>query len=214
MAGRPPGGSADGKQRLLNACWNLLVELPVGQRLTIAAVCDRAECTPPTLYHHFGDLAALERAASRRTYSVWSDEMQAASSSVSDPRERMTEKARAYLGWARQHPDAYHVLFSQPRRSEDPNTMELKSPAFMSLTEDLAEIHDVPIEHPSIMPLALAFWTGLHGAASLAIAVPFYTDAMQDTVLDVLSSALIAYRADEHFTQPTELSHVSLRDAS
>lgn len=192
MAGRPPGGSADGKKRLLDACWKLLLELPIGERLTIAAVCEEARCTPPTLYHHFGDLSSLERASSRRAHLTWSEEVEKANVGVSDPRDRLMAKAHSYLTWARNHPDAYHILFSQPRKGVDPHAEGLDTPAFQSLLMDLAKLHHVPPTDPSITPLAFAFWTGLHGLASLAISIPFFPEAMQDSVLEVLTEAFIA----------------------
>jgi len=160
MAGRPPGSSANGKQRLLDACWDLLVELPVGERLTISAVCEKAGCTPPTLYHHFGDLAALERAASRRAYVAWSEDVETACASTTDPEERLLERGRAYLQWADEHVDAYHVLFSQPRKSQDPNAQGIEAPGFQALLNDLGEIHDLA---SPIQPSCL--WRSPTGAA-------------------------------------------------
>lgn len=187
MAGRPPGGSADGKQRLLDACWNLLVELPIGERLTISAVCDRAGCTPPTLYHHFGDLGSLERAASRRAHSAWSDELESACSSIDDPQDRLLHRGKAYLQWAHDHVDAYHVLFSQPRRSVDPNAETVKVPGFQALLRDLEEIHDLPHSDPAALPLAFAYWTGIHGLASLAVTVPFFPKDVQESTLEIMT---------------------------
>lgn len=192
MAGRPPGGSADGKKRLLDACWKLLVEQSTGERLTIAAVCDEARCTPPTLYHHFGDLASLERAASRRAHLAWSEEVEKANVAISDPRERLSAKANSYLTWARKHPDAYYILFSQPRKGVDPQAEGLDTPAFQSLMLDIAKLHHVASSDQTVMPLAFAFWTGLHGLASLAISMPFFPEAMQNSVLDVITEAFVA----------------------
>lgn len=192
MAGRPPGGSADGKKRLLDACWKLLEELPIGERLTIAAVCDEARCTPPTLYHHFGDLSSLERAASRRAHTKWGEEMEEANAAISNPRKRLLNKAHSYLAWARKHPDAYHVLFAQPRKGLDPQAGGLDTPAFQSLLLDLAKLHHLSPADPAVMPLAFAFWTGLHGVASLAITMPFFPEEMQISVLEVITEAMMA----------------------
>ena len=193
MAGRPPGDSADGKKRLLDACWELLVETPQGERLTIAAVCERARCTPPTLYHHFGDLASLERAASRRAYMAWNEDVQSSCSHIKDPNKRLAERGRSYLGWAIKHPDAYTALFSLPRKADDPNTASLDGAGFQALTNDLAEIHQVPAADPSVVPLAFAFWAGVHGLASLSITVPYFPQGIQESTLEIMTRSFIEH---------------------
>lgn len=196
MAGRPPGNTADGKKRLLDACWELLVETPPGQRLTIAAVCDRARCTPPTLYHHFGDLATLERAASRRAYLAWSEEMDTYGAGVADPKERILERGRAYVQWAVQHPEAYHALFSQPRKVTDGKGEPVTGSGTQALLEDLAEIHGTHAEDSALLPLMYANWAGVHGLASLSIAVPFFPEEIRESTLGVLADSLTAQGLD------------------
>ncbi len=198
MAGRPPGGSANGKQRLLDACWDLLVELPVGERLTISAVCDKAGCTPPTLYHHFGELVSLERAASRRAYVAWSEDLEHVCSSIEEPQERLRERGKAYLQWAHAHVDAYHVLFSQPRKSEDPNAQNAEAPGFQALLSDLGEIHDRPASDPALLPLAFAYWSGVHGLASLSITVPFLSFKTQQSTLVLMTNAFLSHGLSDH----------------
>lgn len=193
MAGRPPGDSADGKQRLLDACWELLVETPQGERLTIAAVCERARCTPPTLYHHFGDLASLERASSRRAYVAWSEDVESKCGPIKDPRKRLTARGQAYLNWALKHPDAYTVLFSLPRKAEDPNAATLHVAGFQSLLEDLAEIHQVLPSDPSVVPLGFAYWAGVHGLASLSISVPYFPETIRDTTLAIMTESFVTH---------------------
>lgn len=193
MAGRPPGASADGKKRLLDACWNLLVELPVGERLTISAVCDRAGCTPPTLYHHFGDLSSLERAASRRAHASWSEDLESACASETDPEVRLRQRGNAYLSWAQQHVDAYHVLFSQPRKGRDPHAESAEAPGFQALLQDLGEIHGLPASDSALLPLAFAYWSGIHGLATLAVTVPFFPQEAQESALEIMTHSFISH---------------------
>lgn len=194
MAGRPPAGSATGKKRLLDACWKLLREQPVAKPLTIAAVCEEAGCTPPTLYHHFGDLDSLRRAASRRAHLEWSEEMALSTTSDGDPKQQIRDGARVYLEWAIEHPDAYHVMFSQPRREDDPNPHEetIDTPSFVALRTYLAELHDMPLEDPSIILLALNFWAAVHGLASLSVTMPFFPAEVRESVMATTIDALLA----------------------
>lgn len=193
MAGRPPGDSADGKKRLLDACWELLVETPQGERLTIAAVCERARCTPPTLYHHFGDLASLERAASRRAYVAWNQDVEATCGPIKDPRKRLAARGEAYINWALKHPDAYTVLFSLPRKADDPNAASLHGAGLQALLQDLGEIHQVLPSDPSVVPLAFAYWAGVHGLSSLAISVPYFPESIRETTLAIMTESFIMH---------------------
>lgn len=190
MAGRPPGDRANGKKRLLDACWELLVEVPQGERLTISSVCERANCTPPTLYHHFGDLASLERAASRRAFLEWNEHIESTCAHIADPRKRLVERARIYLTWAQAHPDAYAALFCLPRRAEDPNTVAMESAGFDALLQDLSEVHDTHPSDEALRPLAYAYWTGVHGLASLANTVPDFFHNVQESTLGVMIDSL------------------------
>lgn len=166
MAGRPPGDSADGRVRLLDACWSLLLENEPGERITIAAVCERARCTPPTLYHHFGDLSALEEAASARAFEAWSASVSDRYASVPDPRERLHVHGRAYLEWATENADAYYVLFNRPGKLPSDGS----APSFPDIMEILAAIHDRRPDDPSIYAMGFAFFSAVHGLANLAIA--------------------------------------------
>ena len=206
MAGRPPGDSADGKKRLLDACWELLVETPQGERLTIAAVCERARCTPPTLYHHFGDLASLERAASRRAYVAWNEDVDSTCAPIKDPTKRLAARGQAYLDWALAHPDAYTVLFSLPRKADDPNAATLHGAGLQSLLNDLGEIHHVLPSDPSVVPLAFAYWAGVHGLASLSISVPYFPKDIRVTTLDIMTGAFTKHGPVEAPSWATDMS--------
>lgn len=211
MAGRPPGDSADGKKRLLDACWELLVETPQGERLTIAAVCERARCTPPTLYHHFGDLASLERAASRRAYVAWNQDVESTCGAIKDPHKRLAARGEAYLQWALRNPDAYTVLFSLPRKAEDPNTASLQGAGLQSLVQDIADVHQLPSTDPSLIPLAFAYWAGVHGLASLSISVPYFPENIRETTLAIMTEAFTSHIPAE---APAWAASVSFMDTS
>lgn len=189
MVGRPPGDSADGKQRLLDACWHLLLENEPGERLTIAAVCERAECTPPTLYHHYGDLATLENAASTRAFTEWNDELETEFTAISDPRERLRRYAHEYLDWAIDNPDAYSILFSRPGRLGPDGT----GPRFKGLLQALSDIHGRPIDDPGLIAQSLAFWCTLHGTATMALAAPGVPREAEVATLDYIEAALAAF---------------------
>lgn len=192
MAGRPPGDSADGRLRLLDACWALLLENEPGERLTIAAVCERARCTPPTLYHHFGDLANLEREASARAFGQWAAALSAECAKVKDPAERLHRHGRAYLDWAIANPDAYFVLFCRPGKLGP----EGHGPIYPDLLANLAELHDRDPEDPGLFAMGFAFWSAVHGLACLCIASPLPEETRSST-LEYFEAALNTYGPPE-----------------
>lgn len=192
MAGRPPGDSADGRLRLLDACWSLLLENEPGERLTIAAVCDRAKCTPPTLYHHFGDLANLELVASARAFGEWAEALDAEISQVKDPAKRLHRHGRAYLEWAYEHPDAYMVLFARAGKLGP----EGHGPKFPGLLANLAELHGRDADDPSMFAMGFAFWSMVHGLACLGIASPLPEETITST-LEYFEAALGAFGPPE-----------------
>lgn len=189
MPGRPSGKSADGRARLLDACWALLLENEPGERLTITAVCEQAGVTPPTLYHHFGDLGSLEAAASQRAFTQWQEKITEEASSAGTPEERLKRFTDAYLAWAMTHPDAYIILFSRPGQLGSDG----KGPRFQSMMTSLSEIHGLPVDDPSLMAISFSLWAGLHGAAMLLVVAPLLPLGAIQTTMDHLTDAINSY---------------------
>ncbi|GAB3818471.1 hypothetical protein GCM10028820_20880 [Tessaracoccus terricola] len=164
-----------------------MLENEPGERLTIAAVCERAKCTPPTLYHHFGDLSNLELAASGRAFEDWAQCIRAEISKVKDPHERLHQHGREYVKWAYEHPDAYMVLFARAGKLAP----EGHGPKFPDLLETLAEIHGREPDDPGLFAMGFAFWSGVHGLACLGIASPLPSETLVST-LEYFEEALNA----------------------
>lgn len=193
MAGRPPGDSADGRERLLRACWDLLVDSEAGTKITIAAVCAKAGCTPPTLYHHFGSLESLEVEASSIGFNAWSDDLLSDYEDIDDGETRLIRLAWAYLDWAAANPKAYHVIFTSQGGALFPETLtELRHLGPMSrLIDDLARLLGTDPEEPHVLQLTLTLWSAIHGIASLAIASPHFTREMQEATFKQITEAII-----------------------
>lgn len=192
MVGRPPGDSADGKERLLDACWKLLLDLIPGQRLTIAAVCEEAGCTPPTLYHHFGSLESLERAASERALEQWSEELMASYGQVEDVEERLMQFAREYMDWGIENPRAFYVMFMRPGANYLPDGLSnlRRIPPLEHIITDLGAVCGLDEDDPVLLQMALSHWVAANGIISMAIASASFTREAQDATFEQLTSSM------------------------
>lgn len=193
MAGRPPGDSADGKVRLLDACWRLLMDIEPGKKLTIAAVCSEAGCTPPTLYHHFGSLPALERAASERALERWGEQLLERYRDNDEVEARLLAIARDYVDWAVENPRAYSVMFARPGADYFPKDLnDLHQLILMpEILEDLGTLCDLDPDGPEIMQLAISHWVVIHGLASMAIASADFDRELQQATFSQITDALV-----------------------
>lgn len=191
--GRPKRGLGSGRGRLLDACWDLLVEsAESGRAVTVAAVCRRAGCTPPTLYHHFDDLPTLRRAAGERAFGQWARRVEEGVAGSADPAERLRRRGAAYLQWGAQHPQAYRALFLAPAAgpSGEPGP---SGPAegFQALLADVAALGG-GVGDSELLPVAMAFWSAVHGLTSLAVVSPGLPRALREAAYERLADALIA----------------------
>ncbi|MBK7720705.1 MAG: TetR/AcrR family transcriptional regulator [Austwickia sp.] len=184
--GRPASGEsvADGRTRLLDACWQILLE---GRTATVATVCGEAGCTPPTLYHHFGDVVGLHRAACQRAFAQWSQELEHRIGESADPAERVRRRGRAYVEWGVAHPAAYRVLFIDAR---GPGTGDRPGSGFTQLLEDLAELRATTMEDPALLVEAFAHWSAVHGLTCLALDRPELPASLRAATLTRLMDAL------------------------
>lgn len=209
---RPSGGGPSGRERLLDAVWRMLEEHPDARALTVAAVCDRAGCTPPTLYHHFADLAALVAAASSRAFAAWAAQVEheigaahsaqhggegpgdaghpgepdRAACADLEPAQRLRRRGAAYVAWGVAHPAAYRALFLTPGMGGGDGPGH----GFRELLADLAALAGTSPSDPALLPRALAHWSAVHGLTCLAITVPDLPTGLRDAAYDQLSGAL------------------------
>lgn len=202
MVGRPPRGSADGRKRLVDATLGLLLELKAGERLTIAAVCAAAGCTPPTLYHHFGSLDALEKEVSRDALRKFSEEVLTGYNSIDDVEQRTVRLGRDYLDWAIANPHLFHVIFGRPGADTFPASLDdlEEVPVLKQLLHDIAYLCDLPVDDPQVVQLAVSHWAVAQGIATLAISSPNFTPELQNSTLKQITEALVDPIADARRT--------------
>lgn len=160
--------------------------------VTLRAVARRAGIAAPSIYPHFRDQPVLMLQVMRHAFAeleVWM--RSALDEAGDDPQERLYTVCRAYLEFARDHPERYRVMFGGTRNplaatcdSEtlgDPGT--LGAEAMRILTDCLADC--LALGHrTSTDPAAdsVALWLGLHGLAhqrAISPSFPWPADIVQ-----------------------------------
>ncbi|PIE21620.1 MAG: hypothetical protein CSA64_00910 [Arachnia propionica] len=187
--GRPRGDAANGKERLLQAGWDLLLNSDSADRITIAAVCEKANCTAPTLYHHFGDLNQLLLVAGYRAWTTWSKEINDECDEIEDPKGRLIRRGISYVSWAKQNPKAYRALFLERRFSSNSASI-VDMPGISELAADVAAVHDLDQNDPDFSTWLLGYWGLAHGVAALALSRPELAQQAAEAAIATMGNAL------------------------
>ena len=133
--------------------------------LSIREVCARAGVTPPTVYHHFGDKAALVDRVVEDCFTEF-DRAGAARTPPADPVEALRWAADTYLAYGVAHPTHYRLMFQQ--RPARPSPAGLAS--YDRLRRLVAAIAAAGRLAPPLEDATAAFWCMVHGVTSLVIA--------------------------------------------
>ncbi|WP_051694133.1 TetR/AcrR family transcriptional regulator [Desulfohalovibrio reitneri] len=140
--------------------------------LSMRGIATRIEYSPGTIYRYFEDKSAIVRELCLQGFELFYE-------SVMAPVDRgefdgMGWEARwhlqgeAYLRFARQYPDYYHLMFNTPGVPwiEDPELPPMR--AFNRLVEDVERsMAEGGLPRSDARTTAISMWSGLHGLASL-----------------------------------------------
>jgi AcrR family transcriptional regulator len=133
--------------------------------LSIREVCARAAVTPPTIYHHFGDKAALVDRVVDDCFEAF-DRTFAGRAAPADPVERLRWGFDRYVEYGLAHPAHYRLMFQRSHARPTPGGLA----SYDSLRRKVTAVAAAgrlraPIEHATA-----AFWSAVHGVTSLLIA--------------------------------------------
>ena len=133
--------------------------------LSIREVCARAGVTPPTVYHHFGDKAALVDRIVDDCFTRF-DRAGAARTPPADPVEALRWAADTYLAYGVAHPTHYRLMFQQRPARTSPAGLA----SYDRLRRLVAAIAATGRLVPPLEDATAAFWCTVHGVTSLVIA--------------------------------------------
>jgi AcrR family transcriptional regulator len=171
------------RRAILDAAEALLAS--VGESgLSIREVCARAGVTAPTIYHHFGDKAALVARVVDDCFADF-DRAFAHRAAPHDPVEALRWGFDRYVEYGLRHPTHYRLMFGT--RPSRPSPAGLAS--YDGLRRRVMAIDDAGRLAAPLEDATAAFWAAVHGVTSLVIsefwspenaAIALVRDAMID----------------------------------
>ena len=164
-------GSEATRRAILDAAAELLAS--AGEEgLSIRELCQKAGVTPPTVYHHFGDKAALVDRVVDECFAAF-DVAFEDRTPPSDPVARLRWGFDAYVAYGVAHPVHYRLMF---QRSEGrPTPAGLAS--YDRLRRMVRAVDDAGRLLAPLEDAAAAIWSSVHGVTSLVIAGFWSQDA-------------------------------------
>jgi AcrR family transcriptional regulator len=157
-------GAEATRRAILDAAEELLAS--VGEDgLSIREICLRAGVTPPTIYHHFGDKAALVDRVVDDCFAAF-DRAFEDRTPPADPVERLRFLFDRYVEYGVTHPVHYRLMFLHPHGRPTPAGLA----SYDRLRRSVRAIADAGRLVPPIEDATAAFWSSVHGVTSLAIA--------------------------------------------
>jgi AcrR family transcriptional regulator len=151
------------RRAILDAAEHLLAT--VGEEgVSIREVCARAGVTPPTIYHHFGDKAALVTRVVDDCFAAF-DRAFRERAAPADPVEALRWGFDRYVEYGLRHPTHYRLMF-EPRRAR-PTPAGLG--AYDGLRRRVAAIAAAGRLRAPLEEATAAFWAAVHGTTALLV---------------------------------------------
>lgn len=167
---------ADVRERILDAAREMFVRDGV-DAVTMRAIADRIEYSPPVIYSHFEDKLALLQELCHRDFRALAQAF-GRIGHIDDPIERIRRIGLAYVDFALEHPSHYQFMFMTPKGSEvlaehatRKGNPEEDAYAFLcgAVAEGIAAGRFRP-ELDDVEELTQILWASVHGVVSLRIA--------------------------------------------
>jgi AcrR family transcriptional regulator len=189
------------RERLLEAAEDLLVKAGHPDNVSVRAIANAAQCTPPSIYLHFADKDELLMEACERRFADLDRFAQDAAEGSDDALESLRLRGRAYIRFGLDHPQHYRLLMmTVHEKSLEELDWESSAgvKAFMNLVGAVQRCVDggsLP-EEPPAFQTALGLWATMHGITSLLITFPNFEwggrEHLIDHVLDVHIEGLLS----------------------
>ena len=184
--GRAPKGQGELlRERLIDAALAILDEGHDASELSIRGVTRRAGVSPTAFYLHFDDREELMLTLLERGFTEFGQLIQQGADRGADPHQRLINACAAYIDFSREWPGRYRLLFAPDLEGEETPGESAEMPtagdaAFEDLVELISDYLGGSRSPEDIQPVALGFWLGLHGYATLCEALPTNVGELTD----------------------------------
>jgi AcrR family transcriptional regulator len=162
---RPRAVESEATRRAILAAAGELLAKDGEQGVSIREVCIRAGVTPPTIYHHFGDKAALVDRVVDECFTAFDHSYQDRTPPT-DPVERLRWAFDRYVEYGVAHPTHYRLMFL--RSPGRPTPAGLTS--YDRLRRMVRAIDAAGRLRPPVEDATAALWSSVHGVTSLLVA--------------------------------------------
>lgn len=169
------------REEILDAAESLLLASGSADAVSIRAVADAVGVTPPSIYRHFPDKAALMYEVWDRRCGTLDEAFERALAGVDDPVEAMQAVGRAYVRFGLDYPEPYRLVFmTRPDADADPDEEAARLGqvrAFarvLGIAQALIDGNRLRPEHDDALRIATILWAHTHGLVSLMLTKPFF----------------------------------------
>lgn len=186
------------RAEIIAAAERLLAQRGSKDAVSIRAVADACNVTPPAIYMHFADKDELFLEVCSIRFRELDQMIEAAGAGATEPLDALRLRGEAYIRFGVEHPEAYRLLMMTLHEGhiDDPG-MEAGRDAFMHCVAAVDRcVKAGVLGDADAYETALVLWTGLHGLTSLFIAFPNFDWGDRDRLiahtLDVLIEGLLS----------------------
>lgn len=165
------------RDEILEAANRLIGQIGDAEALSIRMLANDVGITPPSVYRHFDDKAAILRAVVEGRFADFADRMSMAEQASRSPFVSLRRRCEAYLRFADEQPGHYRVLFSAA--SLGPVSIGVTdrphpgAPSFLAQVSSVQRCIDAGARPEGDATfIAIMLWSTLHGFADLRIGKP------------------------------------------
>lgn len=187
--------NGDVKRDLLSAAMQLLSS-EGREGATMRAICAAAGVTPPTLYHYYGDLDGLHKAAIDETY-LGVAQAYHGGTEERGPLKGIRDGWATFLEFAHSEPNMCRIVIQQIMAGNPPSMVK---DTLQGLAEDLNEFQAQGVLKYSPQDTAQLLWMSAMGALTYAVSKDSGAmegsdePSLQKALLEITLDALFKYR--------------------
>jgi AcrR family transcriptional regulator len=189
-----PSEIEDFRDRLCEAATRIFAEKGA-DGFTMRQLATELSVSPMTPYRYFKDKDDILAAVRARAFDQFAETLENAYDSGSTPGERSLAVGRGYETFARNHPEAYKLIFdvSQPSEQNYPDLVRAGQRARRTLTRHLEGLRDAGLIKGDPLLIGTVVWSAMHGALMLQLAgklPPEYDFArIRDEIFGIIANA-------------------------